>query len=167
MDSHLQRAFDAIEQATAGLTATQIGRPQPGRWSIAEILEHLRLAYAVNAAALERIVASGQPKARRPGAMQWIARTLVIDAGYFPRVRAPEATTPAPGLAPEGIVAATLEALQALETALAKAAGRFGEDVPVLNHPYFARLSVRQWRRFHWRHTVHHMKQVQERRPGS
>ena len=48
---------------------------------------------------------------------------------------------------------------------------RFGDRTPLLNHPYFAGMSVRQWRKFHWRHTVHHMKQVSRivagRRRGS
>ena len=36
----------------------------------------------------------------------------------------------------------------------------FGDSVPVSNHPFFAGLTVRQWRKFHWRHAQHHMKQV-------
>ncbi|MGH8638452.1 MAG: DinB family protein, partial [Burkholderiales bacterium] len=43
MDSRLRSAFDAIEQAAGGLTPEVLARPVPGRWSIAEILEHLTL----------------------------------------------------------------------------------------------------------------------------
>ena len=163
MHSHLQQALGAIEQATAGLTVEHITRPVPGKWSVAEILDHLRLAFAFSAQALERVVESGQPKARRPGASQWLARTLVIDVGYFPRARAPESATPSGSVPPDQIVGATREALVAVDGALTRAAARFGEDTPVLNHPYFAGLSPRQWRKFHWRHTVHHMEQVRQR----
>lgn len=166
MHTHLQQAFDAIEQATAGLTVERIAHPVPGKWSVAEILDHLRLAFTFNAEALERAVQSGQPKARRPGAAQWFARTLVIDVGYFPRARAPEMTTPGNAVPPERILDATREAIVTVDAALTKAAERFGEDTPILNHPYFAQLTVQQWRKFHWRHTAHHMKQVRERTRG-
>ena len=159
----LQQALDAIEQATAGLTVEHITRPVPGKWSVAEILDHLRLAFAFSAQALERVVESGPPKVHRPRAFQWLARTLVIDVGYFPRVRAPESATPDGSVPPERILDATREALVAVDAALTTAAVRLGEDTLVLKHPYFGGLSPRQWRKFHWRHTVHHMEQVRQR----
>lgn len=163
MHPHLQQALDAIDQATAGLPVERIARPVPGKWSVAEILDHLRLAFSFNAQALEKAIESGQLKARPPGATQWLARTCVIDVGYFPRARAPEQTTPSGSVPPGQILGATREALVAVDASLTRAAARFGEDTPILNHPYFAGLSPRQWRKFHWRHTVHHMKQVRER----
>jgi hypothetical protein len=166
MDAHLKQALDAIEQATVNLTAEQIGRPVPGKWSVAEILDHLRLAFEANARALERVTESGQPRARRPRAVEWLARTCVIDIGYFPRARAPEQTTPGKSVPPGQIVDAARQALVAVDAALTKAAARFGEHTPIVNHPYFAQLTVHQWRKFHWRHTAHHMKQVRERTQG-
>ena len=55
------------------------------------------------------------------------------------------------------------EALVRLDAVLDRAAERFGEGTPLLKHRYFAALTVRQWRRFHRRHTLHHLRQVRAR----
>ena len=135
-------------------------RSARGRWSAADILEHLTLAFRLNAAALEKALASGELRARPPGLAQKLLRTLVTDIGYFPRAEAPATTQPSGSIAAEHSVAAIREALMSLDDALTRAAARFGADVAVVNHPYFSGMSVRQWRKFHWRHTVHHMRQV-------
>ena len=166
MSPYLQSALDEIEAAAGGLATEVIVRPAGGRWSIAEILEHLALAFAANAAALDKAVSSGQLRARKPGVRQTLGRMLVIDLGYFPRVSAPETTRPS-GRSPEGSLPSVREALRQVDGALTRAADRFGEDVRVTNHPYFGGLTVRQWRKFHWRHTRHHMSQVRQRsEPG-
>ena len=46
MDPWLQRALDEIDGATRQLTLAEITRSVAGRWSSAQILEHLTLAYA-------------------------------------------------------------------------------------------------------------------------
>lgn len=163
MHPRLQTAHDEIRRAAGSLDAGVIARPVPGRWSIALILEHLTLAFRANAAAMEKMLASGEPRARRPRLAQRLGRILVVDLGYFPRVEAPEMTRPAGSIPAAQARTAIEEALAALDAALTRAAARFGEDTPVANHPYFAGLTVRQWRKFHWRHTVHHMRQVRER----
>lgn len=165
MSPYLQAALDRIENAAGTLPAEVIVRPVEGKWSIAQILEHLVLAFAANASALEKALMSGELRARKPGVRQVMGRMLVLDLGYFPRVAAPERTLPR-GTDPEQSLPAIREALIRVDSALTAAADRFGEDVRVANHPYFAGLTVRQWRKFHWRHTCHHMSQVR-RRSGS
>ncbi|HVL66919.1 MAG TPA: DUF1569 domain-containing protein [Vicinamibacterales bacterium] len=160
MHRYLQAAHDEITRAAGSLPPEVIGRPVHGRWSIGEILEHLTLAFTANAGALEKVLASGELRARRPRLMQRLARVLVVDGGYFPRVQAPEMTRPSGAIAPERGVAAACEGLATLDGVLTRVAARFGERVAVANHPYFAGLSVAQWRKFHWRHTVHHVRQI-------
>jgi Protein of unknown function (DUF1569) len=160
----LEQALAAVERATAHLDAAQIARPVPGKWSVADILDHLRKAFTLNAAALDKAVETGRVKIRTPTVTQWMARTTVLGLGYFPKARAPEATTPGSSVPPERLVGATREGIVAVDAALTRAADRFGEGTPILNHPYFAAMSSRQWRAFHWRHTIHHMKQVRDRR---
>ena len=166
MDAFLAKALGEIERSAGDLTPDVIGRPADGRWSIADILEHLTLAFTLNRTAFEKALASGEPRARRPRLVQWIGRVLVIDIGHFPRAEAPEKTWPQQSIAPERSVAAIREALLALDGTLTRVADRFGERVMVANHPYFAGLTVGQWRKFHWRHTVHHMRQVRQRLRG-
>jgi len=162
-DKGFARALAAIDEAAGALDVAAIARPVSGRWSIAEILEHLTLAFKANAVALEKPLVSGELRARKPDLKQRFFRTLVIRFGYFPRVEAPEVTRPSGTIPPERSLAALRDALTTLDAMLTRVAARFGEDVPVTNHPYFAGLTVRQWRAFHCRHTLHHMQQVRER----
>ena len=165
MNRHLRAAREAIEAAAGHLPVDVIARRSGDRWCIAEILEHLTLAFTANAAALEKALASGEPRARRPSWTQTLARILVVDGGYFPAVKAPEMTVPTGAIPPERILEAIRSALEQLDDTLTRVAARFGADVPVANHPYFAGLTVAQWRRFHRRHTIHHMSQVRRRLP--
>jgi hypothetical protein len=89
---------------------------------------------------------------------------LVMDIGYFPRATAPETTRPTRSIPPERSVSAILEALSKNHATLARVSERFGDEVRVANHPYFSGLTVPQWRKFHWQHTRHHMRQVRDRR---
>jgi hypothetical protein len=116
-----------------------------------------------NTVAFEKALASGELRARRGVLKQRLGRALVVDLGYFPRARAPEMTTPSGTIPVERSVTAIREALEKLDEALSQVAARFGDDVLVANHPYFAGMTIRQWRKFHWRHTVHHMRQVRQR----
>src|SRR5688500_8193299 len=94
MNHYLQRARNAIDDAAGRLDVGMLGRKPDARWSIAEILEHLTLAFTANAAALEKALASGELRVRTPTLQQTIGRILVVDAGYFPRVEAPSMTRP-------------------------------------------------------------------------
>ena len=160
MDAYLRAAREAIDAAVGSLDPGIIARPIDGRWSIAEILEHLTLAFRGNAAALEKALVSGELRVRRASLTQRFFARVVIDLGYFPRVNAPEMTRPSGSIPPEQSIAAIRSALDTLDETLTRIAARFGDSVPVSNHPYFAGLTVREWRKFHWRHTAHHMRQI-------
>ena len=163
MHHHLQQALEAIDSAVAPLGVETIGRPADGRWSIAEILEHLTLAYTYTANTIEKALVSGEARGGSPRPAQWLGRVLVINGGYFPRVQAPERSRPTGSIPPDRSVAAIRDALTRLDATLTQASLRFGDAALVANHPYFAGLTVPQWRKFHWRHTVHHMRQVRAR----
>lgn len=158
----LRAALDAIDSAAGSLDVATMGRPADGRWSIAEILEHLTLAYSANAATLEKALASGEARGRPPSFRQTLIRMLVSDIGYFPRVKAPEPTRPRGTVPPDRSLTAIREALTRLDLMLTHAEEQFGGRALVANHPYFAGLTVAQWRKFHFKHAVHHMRQVRE-----
>ena len=162
MNAYLQSAREAIDETAGRLSVETLRCKVDGRWSIAEILEHLTLVFTGNGAALEKALASGELRARRPTLKQTFGRILVVDLGYFPRVEAPSMTRPNGTIPPEQVLSATRGSLESLDGTLARVADKFGVNVPVANHPYFAGLSVPQWQKFHWRHTGHHMKQVRE-----
>lgn len=160
MHPHLQLADEAIAEAASSLSAAELSVGPAGKWTPAEILEHLTLAFSANAAGFAAVTSSGQPRARRPGLAEWTARQVVVGLGHFPRAEAPKQTRPSGTIAAADVCEAAREALRRLDAAAADAAARFGEETPLVNHPYFAGMSVRQWRKFHWRHTIHHMRQV-------
>jgi hypothetical protein len=163
MDAYLHKALETIERTVGPLSVETIARKSEGRWSIAEILEHLSLAFTFNTATIEKALASGEVRGREPRLTQLLGRILVVDVGYFPRVEAPERTRPHGSVPPERSLETIRHSLAELDVALSRAAARFGDLARVANHPYFQGLTVPQWRKFHWRHTVHHMKQVRLR----
>ncbi|MEO6213697.1 MAG: DUF1569 domain-containing protein [Vicinamibacterales bacterium] len=160
MNSHLRSAREAIEDGAGSLALDVIGRPVDGRWSVAEILEHLTLAFRGNTASLHKALESGEPRARPASLKQRLGRVVVVDLGYFPRVEAPQMTRPTRAIPADRALPEIRDALELLEATLTRVSETFGPHVAVANHPYFAGMTVDQWRKFHWRHTVHHMKQV-------
>jgi len=100
MHHDLARAADAIRTATAGLTAAQLAWQPPGKWSAAEILEHLGKTYSATAYILRRCLDDGAPKAKPDTLSQRLFARVVVQFGYLPSGRrAPEFTMPT-GLAP-------------------------------------------------------------------
>jgi hypothetical protein len=164
VDPHLQRARRAIEAATRGLSTEAWQRAAAGQWNSAQILEHLGKAYGSTAYILDKCVSDGAPKGRRPSWRQWLFTTLIIDVGYFPTgVQAPAITRPE-GLSGAEALTYALQSLEALDTAAARCDARFGRRARVANHPILGGFTVHQWRRFHWSHTRHHMRQIAQRR---
>jgi hypothetical protein len=163
MDGYLRLALEEIERTVVPLDAAALSRSVDERWSACDILEHLMLAFKANAATFEKALASGTLKARPPRLAQRVGKLLVIDLGYFPRVEAPEGTRPCGSITPSGSLDAIRDALVVLDDTMSRVVARFGVEPLAANHPYFAGLTVPQWRKFHWRHTVHHMRQVTER----
>lgn len=163
MDYYLKRALEEIERTVVPLDTAVLSRTVEGRWSACDILEHLMLAFKANAATFDKALASGTLRARSPRLAQRVGKLLVIDLGYFPRVEAPEGTRPCGSITPSGSLAAIRGALVVLDATMSRVVARFGIEPLAANHPYFAGLTIPQWRKFHWRHTVHHMRQVKER----
>jgi uncharacterized protein DUF1569 len=164
MDSYLQRVHDAIERATRDISPKQLTGHPEGKWCVAEILEHLALTYSGTVKAMERVLAAGKPLARRATLKEGIATALVVEAGHMPGGRqAPEMTRPS-GLPPEQAVARIQDDFAAMGRVLEQCRKRFGDAVKIANHPILGPLSVHQWCKFHWVHTRHHMKQVEQRR---
>jgi hypothetical protein len=163
MDPFLRRADEDIRASAGHLPIEVLARASEAGWSGLEILEHLTLAFRANAAAMRKAVESGSARGRQPSTAQALGRFLVINLGYFPRVKAPAATMPTRAITPEQGLQAILDAITTLDQAITLAQERFGTRALVANHPYFGGLTTPQWAKFHWRHTAHHMTQLRER----
>jgi hypothetical protein len=164
MDSYLQRLHQAIASATQGICEKDLERRTDGKWSAAEVLEHLYLTYTGTSKAFERCLQAGKPLASTPTLKNRVAAILVTEFGYFPEGRkSPDHACPK-GISPEKVVADICPQIAAMDKIIAQCEERFGSRKKVLDHPVLGPLTASQWRKFHWIHGRHHVKQISERR---
>jgi DinB superfamily len=163
MDSYLERLRNALATATRGMTSEELTNRPEGKWSVAEVLEHLHLTYTGTLKAFNRCLEAGKPLASVPSLKQRVAVVLVIELGRFPKgQKAPERTLPK-GMPAEKVVADIGLQIAAMDKIIAQCEVLFGARTKVLNHPVLGPLTARQWRKFHWVHGRHHVKQIQKR----
>jgi hypothetical protein len=167
MDSYLERLRQSIASATRDMTREELTRRREGKWSAAEVLEHLYLTYTGTRKSCQRCLDAGKPLASAPSFKHRLSATLVIQIGYFPAGRtSPQQVCPK-GLPVEQILADIGPQIVAMDELIAQCEGRYGARTKMLDHPVLGPLTARQWRKFHWVHGRHHIKQILRRRdPG-
>jgi DinB superfamily len=164
MDSYLERLREAVTSATRGMTLEDLGRRPQGKWSAAEVLEHLYLTYTGTQKAFERCLKAGKPLGGVPSFKQRVSTAAVTEFGCFPKGRkSPDQVFPR-GRSAEKIVAEIGPQIVAMDKAIAQCEERYGSRVKVLDHPILGPLTARQWRKFHLAHGRHHVKQILQRR---
>lgn len=161
MDFWLERALKTLDGAIDGVPPDVMSvPPAPGKWSIALILGHLSITYRQTAGVLRKVAQGGKPAAGKGSFRQWFFTRVVADVGYFPTGRpAPPATVPSE-LPPEQVVTEVHENLVSMDAMLREVEEKFGADVKVADHPVLGPFTVTEWRKFHYRHTHHHAKQI-------
>jgi hypothetical protein len=167
MDSYLERLQQAIASATRGMTSEELTRHRGEKWSAAEVLEHLYLTYTGTLKGCQRCLEAGRPMVSSPSLKQKLSAALVTDIGYFPKRRkSPKPVCPK-GIPVETIIADIGPQLVAMDKLIAQCEARYGAHTRILDHPVLGPLTPRQWRKFHWVHGRHHVKQILERRDMS
>jgi hypothetical protein len=165
MDFYLQRLQDAIGAVTADMSPEMLGRrPQPDNWSAAEILEHLYLTYTGTTKGFENCIAAGKPLARVRTMSDRLRTALVVGIGYLPEGRQSPKNAMPRGIACDRVLAAFGEKIVEMDAAISEAENRFGSRAPLIDHPILGPLRACQWRKFHWVHGRHHLKQLQRLR---
>jgi hypothetical protein len=160
MESYLDQLQRAIAAVTRGVTPTDLARHREGQWSAAEILEHLYLTYTSTVKGFERCLKTGRPQVSPPTAKQRLAAVLVVGAGLMPgRREAPPYTRPR-GTPAEKVVAEIGVQIAAMDRIIAHCEARYGKRVKLLNHFVLGPLTGSEWRKFHWVHGRHHIKQI-------
>jgi len=164
MDSYLALLRQAIATSTRDLTAADLSRHPEGQsngaWSAAEVLEHLYLTYTGTAKGFERCLRAGKPLASPITWKQRMQIGLVIRLGYFPKGRkAPERAIPK-GMATEKVMAEIVSRIDEMGELIARCETLHGPRTRVLDHPILGPLTADQWRKFHWVHGRHHVKQI-------
>jgi len=100
MHPDLEAARSAIDAATTGMTADDLSRHAPGKWSSAQVLEHLAKAYGSTAYILDKCVREHRTVATPPSARQRFFTWVIVGGGYFPHGRPAPAVTMPDGLSP-------------------------------------------------------------------
>jgi hypothetical protein len=163
VDATLRQVLTLLDSTLDGIEAAALAHRPPGKWSGAEIVEHLALSYRATSVAIRKALDAGAPRGRRRSFGQRAACFVVLTLGHLPSGRrAPEAVVPAGG-SPDTVVSEARQRLGQLDQDLAEAHERLGPAVLVAQHPVLGGLTVDEWRRFHFVHTRHHCRQIAAR----
>jgi hypothetical protein len=160
VDRHLKRLQREIESILSDISGEGLTWHRAGKWSAAEILEHLYLTYTGTTKGFERMLQSGGPHTTPPSWKQRVGKLLVLEFGYLPAGReAPSMSRPR-GLPPEQVKAEIVSKMAAMHDMIALGAQKFGTGKQLLDHPILGPLTASQWTKFHLIHGRHHIKQI-------
>jgi hypothetical protein len=156
LHSHRQ-AVDAFLAAARVMPSAQWKQPRkPGKWSPAQIAEHLALAYEVN----RGILHGAAPGASVPALLRPLIRTYLLQpvlwtGRFFPGSRSPKVFQPTGSPVTQDVLLARLQAgAQAFEKYVSGAEGTHVE------HPFFGRLPLVDFVRLQEIHMKHHYRQL-------
>jgi len=162
--THLKTLQREVASAVAGLSAEQMTWHPPGKWCIAEVLEHLYLTYTGTVKGFERVAEAGKPLATTTNWKQR-GRTLIVTGfGYLPSGREAPAVARPRGLPPEKVLAEIGSKIAAMDDIIARCEEKLGTRKKLLDHPILGPLTGAQWRKFHAVHGRHHLKQIRRLR---
>jgi Protein of unknown function (DUF1569) len=164
MNSSLKQLANLIQQESTGITVHELAWHADGKWSIAEILEHLSLTFSGTKIVFDRCLKAGKPSASTATAKDRLRTFVVTRLGYLPSGgQAPAGTLPK-GLAPEQVVLGIPKNINAMDESIGECEQRFGSGVKLVNHPGLGPLTADEWRRSHCVHGRHHLRQIRELR---
>lgn len=168
MDAYFQAVLNEMESATSGLTDNDLNtlRLAPGKWTAAQTLEHLILAFTGTTRNMRKL-AEGKGDIAPPTLKQRIGKFVLVALGHMPEGRsAPEFTRPA--VTPSVDVRERFrQAVQDMDSAIATRAASVPAPRHIAIHPILGPLTSREWRKFHLVHTRHHMRQIQAMRQAA
>lgn len=138
-----QLRFTSLSQVMPDVERLLAGHATVGRWSLAQILNHLELGIRLSMDGVPQKYS--WPVRRLFGPVAW---RLASWLDWIPEgVRVPKIYLPRPGLDAGSEAAALRATIERLEGY----AGGFDE------HPLLGRLSGADWNRFHCLHCAHHL----------
>jgi hypothetical protein len=164
MNPHLATCLAIVLDATKGGGDECRVRRDAKAWSPVEIVEHLTRSYSGTAKGFERCVEKNAPLATGATARQRLQQFVLISLGFFPVGReAPKHILPTGELDLGAVLDAVRRDLARLDVSASRAREALGTG-KMLDHPIVGALSVDQWMKFHEVHTLHHAKQIRQRR---
>ena len=159
MDQYLERLQHAIASSIRGVTPQDAVRHCDGKWSIAEILEHLYLTYTGTTKGCERSL-QGTLARSAPTLKQRLSTVVVVTCGHMPTGRKASERNSPKGLPAEQVLTAIGPQIATMDAALTRCLEHFGASAKFMNHPVLGPLNIVQWQKFHWVHGRHHVRQI-------
>jgi hypothetical protein len=160
VEPHLERLQREIASAIASAPKEQLNSHPPGKWSMAEILEHLYLTYTGTTKGFGRVLDAGQPQVTTATLKQRGRSLVVLGMGYLPSGRESPPFARPRGLEPEAVTAQIGAKIAEMDAIMQSCESKFGRSAKVLDHAILGPLTVAQWRKFHLVHGLHHLKQI-------
>jgi len=163
MKSYLERLHAELESALGDASGEALLKAPFGKWSSAQILEHLYLTYKGTNKGIAKCLTDGRPLATKASMKHHVGKLVVIGLGHMPRgAKAPERSTPR-GVLGEEVRGAILAEMEKMTAGLEECERRFGVRTKIMDHPILGPLTAKEWRKFHWVHGRHHLRQIRER----
>ena len=160
MDFRLEKLKESLHSATEGMSSEQLSWHLPGKWSAAEVLEHLYLSYTGTILGFKRVVRMSKPLASRASVEQRVLTWVVVGLGRMPAGRKAPAIVLPRGLPPEKVISEIGEKMAEMDGIIAQCEALFGRHVKLVDHPILGPLSATQFRKLHLVHGQHHLKQI-------
>lgn len=154
---------DVVLGPLAGRSDADWHRAPPGKWTSAQIVQHLALSLEASGRSFEERRAK-PPMRRRPRtARERIGYLLVLQIGWVPSGR--QAPTPTrPGERPDaGAVERQLREGVARFLSLERELLPARRDDLFVKNPALGDLTLPEWLQFHVRHCAHHARQIRAR----
>src|ERR1043166_6439304 len=160
MSEYIPRLQEAIVSAMRGMTREEMLRERQGKWSIAQVLGHLYLTYTGTVKGCERSLASPSSLATPQTAKQRVMTLVVVRLGFYPHgIQSPQQVRPK-GIPVEQVISDISRQIAVMDESLARCEQQLGRHNKLFNHPMLGALSAEQWRKFHWLHGRHHIRQI-------
>jgi DinB superfamily len=119
MDAKLDELQTTLLAAVRDMTPEDLARHPEGRWSTAEILEHLNLTYRGSLKNFGRCLASEKPSASHDRRSKRWQRLFVTRLGYFPPGRKSPSSVEPRGMPVQQVKVEILENIVHMDQAIA------------------------------------------------
>jgi hypothetical protein len=162
MDRYLERLQELLSAAREGMSLEDMADQPPGKWSAANVLEHLYLTYTGTCKGFEKCLKAGKPLARKPGIKDRLAAAYVLWLNHLPEGRTAPGPTRPQGMDPQKLVAEVGPQIDAMGKLIAECEAKYGERLKLLDHPILGPLTGSEWRKFHFLHGRHHARQIEQ-----
>ncbi|SRR5579871_548770 len=166
MDSRLKTLQEEVATAIAGFSAEHLNWHPAGKWSAAEVLEHLYLTYTGTIKGFEKLMQAGKISVSKPNWRQRAGHLLVLRFSYMPPGRESPAVARPKGVATEKVLAEIEQKILEMDETIGRAEEKMGSG-KLLDHVILGPLTGAEWRKFHLVHGRHHLQQIRRLREAA